>query len=491
MKLNVKNVMRGVDTTQNRFIGRAIRTTVGIRKRLNAQKLLPYIVKTLSKANPMKQVLIDALLCIGNKDGSKPEIGTMVENPHVIKDYPEVICYYSYLVLSLMKVNDLFEDGVKLCEFVFEYVKKYHRHSLDLILGKIYYMYIILNNRLKLNDQIRSKLIKFHRESCILKYEYCECILLNGLLHNDIINKDYESASNLISKTTFKSSISNNQYIRYLYYNSVVNAMQLCYSDAYQQLTHSLRKSPQFRIIRNEENKKDNSNSTSMEIENNKDSEKEKEEIGKGFIRKETKLLSIVTMLMGETPDMKTFFNDYVKGVIKPYVMICDTVRKGDLKEYNEVYNKYKKLYEKDGLNWLIERLRHNVIKIGLHKITQSYDRISLQDITNKLHFESVEDAEYICSKTIYDGVIDAEIDNDNKLLITKESVNEYKSLNPIEAFNKRSDFCNDVYSEAMKSMRYSLTAYKELDEDDGGENEGDNEEEVELDDDEEDYFDI
>lgn len=469
MKLNVKNIMKGVDTTQSRFINRAIRTTVGIRKRLNAKKMLPYILRTVNNANPMKKVLIDALVFLGTKDGSKPENTPTTETSQAFKDYPEVICYYSYLILSLLKSNGLFQDCLKLCEIVIKYIEKYHRHSLDLILGKIYYIYIIINNRLGNNIQIRSKLLKYHRESCLRKYEYCECVLLNGLLHNDLINKDYESASNLITKTSFPSSISNNQYIRYLYYCAIVNAMQLSYSESYQQLTHSLRKSPQLKII--EKNENDNNK---MEIDQ-ENGNKIVQEIGKGFVRKEIKLLSIVTMLMGEAPDIKLFYNPFVKTVIKPYVIICQAVQRGDLKKYQEVYEKYKKLFERDRLNSFIERLRHNVIKIGLHKITLSYDRISLEDITNKLHFESVEDAEYICSKTIYDGVIDAELDNEKKLLITKENVNEYKSLNPIEAFGKRSDFCNDVYGEAMKSMRYSLTAYKELDE--NNENEEDEDE--------------
>lgn len=96
--------------------------------------------------------------------------------------------------------------------------------------------------------------------------------------------------------------------------------------------------------------------------------------------------------------------------------------------------------------------------------------------------------------QTIYDGVIDAELDHEHKLLIAKENPNEYQSINPIEQFQKRTDFCNDVHSEAVKvylnicyqSMRYSLTTYKELDKED----ENDKDEDTDESDYELDYFD-
>jgi 26S proteasome regulatory subunit N3 len=61
----------------------------------------------------------------------------------------------------------------------------------------------------------------------------------------------------------------------------------------------------------------------------------------------------------------------------------------------------------------LILRLRHNVIKTGIRRISVSYSRISLRDICLKLHLDSEEDAEYIVAKAIRDGVIDATIDHE------------------------------------------------------------------------------
>ena len=60
----------------------------------------------------------------------------------------------------------------------------------------------------------------------------------------------------------------------------------------------------------------------------------------------------------------------------------------------------------------MILRLRHNVIKTGIRRISLSYSKISLADIAGQLALDSPEDAEFIVAKAIRDGVIDAEIDH-------------------------------------------------------------------------------
>jgi 26S proteasome regulatory subunit N3 len=43
----------------------------------------------------------------------------------------------------------------------------------------------------------------------------------------------------------------------------------------------------------------------------------------------------------------------------------------------------------------------HNVLKIGLRKISISYSRISLADVAKKLQLPSARAAEYICARAI------------------------------------------------------------------------------------------
>ena len=60
----------------------------------------------------------------------------------------------------------------------------------------------------------------------------------------------------------------------------------------------------------------------------------------------------------------------------------------------------------------LILRLRHNVIKTGIRRISIAYSKVSLSDIAEQLALDSPEDAEFIVAKAIRDGVIDATIDH-------------------------------------------------------------------------------
>lgn len=62
----------------------------------------------------------------------------------------------------------------------------------------------------------------------------------------------------------------------------------------------------------------------------------------------------------------------------------------------------------------LVQRLKQTVTKFALKKINSSYSRIHLRDVMTKLNLESVEETEQIVAKAIRDGVIKAEISNDN-----------------------------------------------------------------------------
>ena len=55
----------------------------------------------------------------------------------------------------------------------------------------------------------------------------------------------------------------------------------------------------------------------------------------------------------------------------------------------------------------LIVRLRHNVIRAGLRRISLAYSRISLADVATKLGLTNIEDTECIVAKAIrYDNAV-------------------------------------------------------------------------------------
>lgn len=85
----------------------------------------------------------------------------------------------------------------------------------------------------------------------------------------------------------------------------------------------------------------------------------------------------------------------------------------------------------------LIRRLGHNVLKIGLRKISVSYSRISLADIATKLQLESPRAAEYVCARAIRDGVIEATLDHESGWLSSNEVIDVYSTQEPQKAFHR------------------------------------------------------
>jgi len=58
-------------------------------------------------------------------------------------------------------------------------------------------------------------------------------------------------------------------------------------------------------------------------------------------------------------------------------------------------------VFAEDKTSNLIVRLRHNVIRAGLRRISLAYSRISLADVASKLGLANVEDTECIVAKAI------------------------------------------------------------------------------------------
>ena len=105
------------------------------------------------------------------------------------------------------------------------------------------------------------------------------------------------------------------------------------------------------------------------------------------------------------------------------------------------------------------------MIKTLIRRISLAYARISLADITRKVHLESEEDAEYVIVKAIRDGVIDARVDHENAIMISNEAVDLYATNEPQAQLVQRFDFCLLLHNDSVKAMRYSLDHHRaELD---------------------------
>jgi 26S proteasome regulatory subunit N3 len=158
---------------------------------------------------------------------------------------------------------------------------------------------------------------------------------------------------------------------------------------------------------------------------------------------------------MGEIPEKSLFRTKGIQRALKPYLQLTQAVRVGDLAAFTELQQKFKSIFVRDRTFNLIVRLRHNVIKAGLRKISLSYSRISISDIAKKLGLDSEADAEYVIAKAIHDGAMDAVIDRENRFIFSKANIDVYATEEPSVAFHRRTKFCLDVHNEAVKAMRY------------------------------------
>jgi len=109
--------------------------------------------------------------------------------------------------------------------------------------------------------------------------------------------------------------------------------------------------------------------------------------------------------------------------------------------------------FEADKTYTLVARLRQNVIKTGIRRLSLSYSRISLRDICVKLHLDSEEDAEYIVGKAIRDGVIEGRIVHEKGWM---ECGGQKTGYGPevSEMYSRRIGYCLELHNQSVKVRR-------------------------------------
>jgi len=249
--------------------------------------------------------------------------------------------------------------------------------------------------------------------------------LLRNYLHYSL----YDQADKLVSKTTFPASASNPQFARYHYYLGRIKAVQLNSTEAHTNLRQAIRRAPLAKIA-------------------------------PGFYQAVHKLFVVVELLMGDIPDRGLFRHPVLEKALSGYFDIVNTVRAGSLSQFQATLSQHSTQFEADKTHTLIGRLRQNVIKTGIRRLSLSYSRISLRDICFKLHLDSEEDAEYIVGKAIRDGVIEGRIVHEQGWM---ECDGQKSGYGPevSEVFGKRIAYCLELHNQSVKAMRYPLNAHR------------------------------
>eukprot|EP00938_MAST-03A_sp_MAST-3A-sp1_P005753 g5753.t1 len=323
-----------------------------------------------------------------------------------------------------------FKQALEFSNEVDKYCSNFQsRRTFDILKAKNLTYLCLCKERTQSQEDFTSILLKRFRSASLSHDEFGKAVSLNLLTREYIKRKDYAKASALIAKTEPFPEISNNQLVRHLYYHGKIKTIQLKYTEAYKMLSQALRKVPQNTAL--------------------------------GFRVDAQKLTILVQLLIGELPERSVFNQVEYRGKLDAYLAISQAVRVGDLDAFQRTLQKYDKDLEKDDTKSLVYRLRNNVLKTGLRRISISYSRISFQDIASKLSLKSANEAECVCAKAIRDGVVDAVLDHKQGFMRSKETIDTYSTNQPRKALHLRTSFCLDIHNEAVKAMRYPPDAFK------------------------------
>ncbi|ADV20103.1 26S proteasome regulatory subunit N3 [Cryptococcus gattii E566] len=463
---NIALIGRAVNTIEPRFTIRVLRTLTSLRKKLTKNTLKSVLDDAFPKGSKTGQTLIaspifsslpDSAPAATEKKSDAMEIDTSVPategiaaeaatGPSPKKKFvppidpatgdllPEGIVYLRLLlILANLDAGRVVEAGDFAMETA-DLISSWNRRTMDQLAGKVWF-YVArayeLQGRLV---ELQSQFLAIRQTAALRKDETLEVTVLNLLLRSYLANSQYEQAEKLVSKTQFHGAANQAQTVRWLFYTGRLRAIQLNYAEARNYLQTAIRRAP-------------------------------KDEVAPGFVQLIHKYFIIVVLLTGVIPDRALFRKPVLKQALAPYFQIVQAVRIGDVAGFQKAFQTHEATFFADSTHFLISRLRHFVIKTALRTITLAYSRISLADVCIKLHLDSEEDTEYIVAKAIKDGVIDATIDPQGGWMQSKVAKDLYETDEPAKQFQKRVQYCTQVYNESVRAMRYPPNAHrKELD---------------------------
>jgi 26S proteasome regulatory subunit N3 len=317
-------------------------------------------------------------------------------------------------------------------------IRGLNRRTLDSLAARAYFYLSLFYEQLDPKPpskqsqviDIRGKLLAALRSAVLRKDTDTQASVIVLLLRNYISTADIAQADALIAQTEFPATAPNNQVARYTYYLGRIRAIQLLYTDAHEHLTSATRKAP----------------SSAVAV---------------GFYQASMKFLVVVELLMGDIPERSFFSQPKLEAALEPYFKLVQAVRAGEMQGFLKIVNENAPIFRRDGTHTLVLRLRQNVIRTGIRRLSLSYSRISLRDICIRLGLESEESAEYIVAKAIRDGVIEATIDHERGFMATKQAIDVYATREPAEAFHERIKACLALHDECVRAMRFPMNQHR------------------------------
>ncbi|KAH7322794.1 26S proteasome non-ATPase regulatory subunit 3 [Stachybotrys elegans] len=450
IKSNFALLDRAVALYDPRFSLRALRSISLIRKRLTPDIIAQVVVDTFPAPAASARTSKNLLLAVGREDyqsratDSEMEVdsepkpaknGSKKENKEII---PEIDVFLGILIQVYLFDSKDYKKGASFSNYLAERIQSLNRRTLDSLSAKVYFYFSLFCEHMEPLPPssespifvIRPTLLAALRTAVLRKDIDTQASVIVLLLRNYLLTSHISQADLLVSHTQFPENAVNNQVARFLYYLGRIRAIQLRYTEAHEHLTAATRKAP----------------SSNCAV---------------GFSQTATKLLLVVELLMGDIPDRATFRQPALEDALRPYFLLVQAVRVGNLEDFETTIADHADTFRRDGTYTLILRLRQNVIKTGIRMMSLSYSRISLRDICIRLHLGSEESAEYIVAKAIRDGVIEATLDRERGFMKSKEVGDVYATREPGEAFHDRIRACLALHDESVKAMRFPMNQHR------------------------------
>lgn len=526
LRHNLALIVRSVIHLEPRFAARAIRTITSTRKLcvLHPDVLARLVDEGTLKESPVRAQLLSHLphpytpaqtssvktATADSMDIDVPADAAKADNAkktttkdasdtpfkHVAEATSDLDAYLSLLVAVYLIDTNHISEALNLSRTSLTQMQTANKRTLDQTMARTVYYLARCIEILKAQGKSgglaeeRTALLSIHRTAALRHDVETNATVQNLLLRSYIVESNlYDQADKLVARAPFpRAQAGNGQIARYEYYVGRIRAVQLNYTEAHTHLQQAIRRAPQPSSLAEEEEKQNTITTNKGETKGEKgeaDAKKEdadevpdayatlkaelkksqKTPAGVGFLQTAYKYLVVVELLMGDIPERSIFRTPILKKALAPYMEIVQAVRVGDLSRFSKTLSTYTTLFQADKTYSLILRLRHNVIKTGIRTISLAYSRISLADITKKLHLESEEDAEYIVAKAIRDGVIEAQVNHERGEMTSRETGDVYSTNEPQAQLRQRINFCLQLHNESVKAMRYPLNNHKaELD---------------------------
>ncbi|KAH8113936.1 PCI domain-containing protein [Phellopilus nigrolimitatus] len=453
IKTNVALIEKGVSMLEPRFTHRVLRSLTSLRKKLDDKVLREAIEDVYGvKDSPVKKSLlsylpdpppappeshtsmdIDSSALSGTAPQSQTQFQSQQQNKPatpLFDPLPESEVYLRLLLIyHLLAAPETRSTTFKLAHETVEKIQAWNRRSMDTLAARIWFTLGRAYELVGDLEGVRPLLLTAQKTASLRRDDECQAVLINLLLRNYLHYNLYDQADKLVAKTIFPTSAGNPQLARYHYYLGRIKAVQLNYSDAHTNLQQAIRRAPPPKTA-------------------------------PGFFQAVNKFFVVVELLMGDIPERGLFRHPVLQSALAGYFEIVKAVRTGSLAQFQETLKEYQAQFTADKTHTLIVRLRQNVIKTGVRRLSLSYSRISLRDICVKLHLDSEEDAEYIVGKAIRDGVIEGRVIHEKGWLECAGAKSGY-GPDVAEAYQRRIGFCLTLHNESVKAMRYPLNAHR------------------------------